>query len=74
MFLGITDKAADISHKSVVPDMSIHSDYIVKALILDLSETEERYMLTCVPLLSGRRGMASERSVTPSSPQRSSSS
>lgn len=49
MLLGISDKATDISHKSIVLGVSVHSDYVVKTLILDLSETQERYMLACVP-------------------------
>ena len=63
MFLRSSDKATDIRHKSIVVGMSIHRDYIAKALILDLSETQEGYMLAYVPtlvvaeerFLSGRR-------------------
>ena len=63
MLLWIGDKAADISHKSIVLGVSIHRDYIVKTLNLDLSETQERYVLAFVPslvvaeewFLSGRR-------------------
>ena len=52
MLLGISDKPTDISHKSIVLGVSIHRDYIVKTLILDLSETQEGYMLACVPSLA----------------------
>ena len=52
MLLRISDKATDISHKSIVLSVSIHPDYIVKTLILDLLETQERYMLACVPSLA----------------------
>ena len=49
MLLGISDKAADISDKSIVQGVSINRDYVVKTLILDLSKTQEGYMLACVP-------------------------
>ena len=39
MFLRSSDKATDIRHKSIVLGMSIHPNYIVKTLILNLSET-----------------------------------
>ena len=63
MLLGISDKAADISDKSIVQGVSINRDYVVKTLILDLSETQEGYMPACVLsfvvaeewFLSGRR-------------------
>src|SRR5258705_4691015 len=48
MFLRISDKAADIGHKSIVLGVSIHRNYIVKTLILDLAETKERYVLAYV--------------------------
>ena len=52
MLLRISDKATDISHKSIVLVVSIHRDYIVKTLILDLSETQERYMPAYVSSLA----------------------
>src|SRR5450755_2590770 len=52
MLLRISDKAPDISHKSIVLGVSIYRDYVVKTLILDLSETQEGYMLTYVPPLA----------------------
>src|ERR1700682_2844981 len=48
MLLRISDKATDISYKGIVLGVSIHPDYIVKTFILDLSETEEGYMLARV--------------------------
>ena len=51
MLLRISDKAPNISDKSIVLGVSIHPDYIVKALILDPSETQEGYMLTCISSL-----------------------
>ena len=52
MLLRISDKATDIRHKSIVWSVSIHGDYIVKTLILDLAETQEGHMLACVPSLA----------------------
>ena len=49
MLLGISDKATDISDKSIVLGVSIHADYIVKTLILNAPKTQERYVLACVP-------------------------
>ena len=48
----IRDKATDIRHKSVVLDMSVHGDHILKTLLLNASKTQERYMLACVPSFS----------------------
>src|SRR5271165_3939959 len=52
MGLRIRDKAANISHKSIVPGVSIHRDDVVKTLILDAPKTEEWYMLAHVPSLA----------------------
>jgi hypothetical protein len=52
MFFRISDKATDILHKSIVRGMSIHPNYIVKTFILDLSETEEGYMLARISSLA----------------------
>src|ERR1700722_1332960 len=49
MLLRVSDKASDISHKSIVLAVGIDCHHIVKILILDLPETQERYMLACVP-------------------------
>src|SRR5579864_8000770 len=54
----ISDKATDIPHKSVVLRMSVHSDHILKTLLLNASKTQERYMLAYVPSFS----VAEERS------------
>ena len=53
MCLRISDKATDIGHKSIVLGVSIHPHYIVKALILDLLEAQERYMLARVLFPAG---------------------
>src|ERR1700676_3091252 len=52
MLLRISDKVTDICDKSIVLGVSIHCHYIVKILILNLSETQKRYMLACVPSLA----------------------
>lgn len=52
MFSRISDKSTDIRHKSIVLGMRIHSNYIMKTLILDLSETQEGYMLARVSSLA----------------------
>src|SRR5271157_603130 len=52
MLLGISDKPADIGHKSIVLGVSIHGDYIVKTLILNAPKTQKGYMLAYVPSLA----------------------
>src|ERR1700687_2618592 len=62
MLLRIRDKAADITHKSIVLDVSIHSDYIVKTLILHAPKTQKRHMLAHVPSLAvAEEGFSSGR-------------
>ena len=62
MFLRISDKATDIRYKSIVLSMSIYPNYIVKTLNLDLSETQERYVLACVPSVVTEEGFLSGQS------------
>src|SRR5690242_15419890 len=52
MRLRIRDEAPDISDKTIVLGVSIHSDNIVKTLILNAPKTEERHMLTYIPPLA----------------------
>src|SRR5450432_270706 len=52
MLLRIRDEATDIGHKSIVLGMSVHTDYIVKTLILNAPKTQERYMLAHIPPLA----------------------
>ena len=52
MGLRIRDKAADISHKSIVLGVSVHGNYVVKTLTLNASKTQERYMPAYVPALA----------------------
>src|ERR1700746_1620360 len=58
----ISDKATDIHHKSVVLGMSVHSDHILKTLLLNASKTQERYVLAYVSSFSvAEEGSSSSR-------------
>ena len=62
MRLRIRDKTADIGHKSIVLGVSIHTDHIVKTLLLNATKTEEGHVLAHVPSLAvSEKGFPSSR-------------